>query len=264
MSASSFLSQSAPSRSLRSGNLLPRPSAPRLRLTHGLQQRIVDRWRHGAAVPNDAVDAPFGAATAGGKIQPAIWSDGQVGHIQRPALHEDFARSFVTAAGRLQMHRQNPSLRPIAHEQRVVILGWIHVMIVNFHAGRRTAIGIERGRQAVEIVIGPGRPTAAPAEFVPGNKLRDARGPVPGKPQIPFHIGVAGEQIAAFVERKVISIAQPAGIELHEAAVGVGANDHSAGSLGAGNLAAGVFILRLRQISFVGTPVRALRSRMPF
>ena len=63
-------------------------------------------------------------------------------------------------------------------------------MVVNDHAGRRAAAGVEHGGQAVEIIVGPNAPAAARAEFGAGSHMQRAGGPIPGEAFVPFHVGI--------------------------------------------------------------------------
>jgi hypothetical protein len=82
---------------LQQGDLLPGPGTLQLRLANRLRHaRELRRRRVGADV-DDAIHAPFGAASAGDEVQPAVGSDRHVGHGQRPAADEDLAVAGVAA-----------------------------------------------------------------------------------------------------------------------------------------------------------------------
>jgi hypothetical protein len=55
--------------------------------------------------------------------------------------------------------------------------------------------------------------------------MKDARGMIPRKPDVPLHIRVEREQVARLVEVDAERIPQPAGDQFPLAAVAVGANE---------------------------------------
>ncbi len=239
-------------------DLLPAPRAVQLRLAHGPHDAFQLGLRRNSTIPDDAINATLGVASAGGEVQPAVGSDLQVGHIQWPAFQEDLAGGFVGSAGRLHADGQNPPLRPIADEQGVVVARRKHVVIVDLDARRRAAADVDYGRQAVDVIVRPFRPAAAPAELRARRDVIDARGPVPGQPIVPFHVGIEREQLALAIESDVVGVAEAAGEDLHEAAVDVGADHGPAGRLDADGVSAGVLVLRLHQVAFVIVVVRAV------
>ena len=132
----------------------------------------VGHCRGHATVPHDAIDAPFGVAAAGAEIKPTIRPDRQPGHIERLAFEKDAGRGSVTGAGRLEPDVENPPLRPIADEQRIVIAARIHHMVVGHHARRRAAPRVGDRRQAIEKVTRPDGPSAAPAILAPRHDVQ--------------------------------------------------------------------------------------------
>lgn len=65
----------------------------------------------------------------------------------------------------------------------------------------------------------------------PGRTWRTRLGIYHGDADIPFHVGIEGEEIAVVVEREVERIAETAGVELDFGAVGFNAEDVAGGEL---------------------------------
>ena len=78
-----------------------------------------------------------------------------------------------------------------------------------------------------------------------------ACGPIPGHARVPFHVGIAGEQLTVVVEHQVVGILQSAGEQLDGAAGRVGAKNRAARRLDAHGVTAGVFVARRDQVALV-------------
>ncbi len=215
-------------------------------------------------VGHDAQDRALGVPPADGEIQPAVGPDVDIGTVQRPAFEKQFAGSLVGSPVALEHHGQHAALRPVADEEGVLIFLGVAVVLVEHHAGRRAAADVEHGRQAVDVIGRPLRPAAAPAELGAGNQVVHPRRPVPGEPHVPLHVRVVGKQLAVAVEGVIVGVAKSAHEQLHEAAVGVGADDDAAGGLDARGVAVGVLVLGLEQLAVVEMMMRAGRCQLPF
>src|SRR5690606_37362761 len=108
---------------------------------------------------------------------------------------------------------------------------------------------VDDGRQAIEVILGPLRPAAAPAELGAVGHVVHAGGAVPGGAAVPFHVGVVGEQLALRAEGEVVGVTQTAGDRFDEAAVGVGAEDRAARRGNADGVAPRIFVLRQDEIA---------------
>ena len=64
------------------------------------------------------------------------------------------------------------------------------------------------GAVAVDEVVRPFARSVAEAEFRTAHDVVDARRPVPGRADVPFHVGVVREQFALAVERGVELVAE--------------------------------------------------------
>ncbi len=87
-------------------------------------------------------------------------------------------------------------------------------------------------------MVGPFAGAGAPAEVGPGGAMIDASGAIPGGADVPFHIGIVGEEVASGVEGDVELIAKAVAEELDVGAIGIHGSDEAAG----GELAAGVAV----------------------
>src|SRR5438309_1511325 len=75
----------------------------------------------------------------------------------------------------------------------------------------------------------------APAELGPARHLTDARRAIPGRVDVPLHVGVVGEQLAVPVVRRVVLVAEAVGDEFPLLAVGIDVVDAPAGGEDAGH-----------------------------
>ena len=200
---------------LHDGNLPPGPVALELRLPQRLFDPLaqVERsLRHGA-LPAQPIDAAVGTATAGGEVEGAVRAHVEVGDVEGPAFEDGRHSRRITGARPLELHGVDLSPRPVADEQRSLEPLRKHDVVVRYHARRRAGTDVERRRQAVEVGLGPFGPAAPPAQLGTHGNVVDPRRPIPGRADVPFHVGIVGKQLAVRVEGHVVGIAKAAGYE---------------------------------------------------
>ena len=127
---------------------LPSPGTGELRLSDGAGDTGAQGRHFGRDIarPDDAIDAPRGAATTRAEVKPAVGANFEVGDIERAAFDERARSGRVGRTAALKLDHVDPSERPVADKHRAVISDGIHEVIVDRHAGRRTGTHVDRGR----------------------------------------------------------------------------------------------------------------------
>ena len=86
-----------------------------------------------------------------------------------------------------------------------------------------------------------------------------ARGAIPGRAQVPLHVGIASKHVALTVECEIVRIAQAADHQLDKAAAHIGANHRAGRCLEPRRVSPRIFVPRLNQVAFVVIMVRTGR-----
>ena len=93
----------------------------------------------------------------------------------------------------LQVDRVHGGKGPVAYKQGVAVMGGKFRICPSDYTGGATGADVDHRAHCIGKVFTPllgGRP---PAAFTTGNTMVDASGPIPGSPDIPFHIRVVNE-----------------------------------------------------------------------
>ena len=138
------------------------------------------------------------------------------------------------------MDRVHRAERPVAGEQRLLVLLRKRRAVAEGNADRRPGADVDERRQAVGK---RGRPLAAaapPAQVAAAGRMVDPRGAVPGSAEIPLHVGVVQEEFAVGIEGHVVGVAIPGRPDFPRPAVGIGARHVTAGGEQANGMPVGV------------------------
>ena len=227
----------------------------------------VGRRRRFASAIRDPIQARLRAAAAGGEVQGAVVADHHVGQGHRrfrlafQRFRSDEVLEFRRIARPLgrQVSGDEPAVGPVAHEERLLVLGRELGPGPEGHAGRRADADVDDGPEAVGVVFRPLAGAVSPAELGGAGAVVDTSRPIPGPAPIPLHVGVEGEQLAVAVEGEVVGVAEAAEHEVPLLAVRVGAEDEAAGGEAAGRETVSVGLPRQQQI-FLVVVVRRIRS----
>src|ERR1051326_5291186 len=117
---------------------------------------------------------------------------------------------------------------PIESVQGLLVLGRKLGVGAELHARGRAEADVDGGREAVGIILGPFAAAVAPAKLAAADAMADARGAVPGRADVPLHVGVPGEQLAVGIEVEIERIAEAAADKLPVLGVGVELGDPAA------------------------------------
>ena len=107
-----------------------------------------------------------------------------------------------------QIDGQDPSLRPVADQEAVVILRRELVCLVESHSGGTSSPDVDGAREAVEVIRRPLARAVPPAELRADRAVIDAYRAIPGEADVPFHVAVEREELAIGVEGEVILVAE--------------------------------------------------------
>ena len=193
--------------------------------------------RHGlgralGAVIRHAIQARLRVPPADGEVhRPVRRVDHDVRQRQGRAGHELLQLAGVRRALRLQVHRVELAVAPVADVQGLAVLRREARGVAERDARRRAGADVDHRRQAVDRIGGPLAGAVAVAELGPAGDVHDPRGPVPGRIHVPLHVGVVREQLAVAVERDVERVAEPDRDQVPGRAVGADAADEPAGCL---------------------------------
>src|SRR5258708_2144876 len=91
--------------------------------------------------------------------------------------------------------------------------------------GGRSQADVERRRERIWKVIRVFCGPPPPSKVCSGYDVVNAIGPIPGRSDIPFHIGVKGEHFAICVERNVEWIAETTGKKFEGRSIAIRADD---------------------------------------
>ena len=96
---------------------------------------------------------------------------------------------------------------PIEDVDRILVLRRELRAEAGEHARRAARADVDRGRQAVLVVVRPLARSIAPAELASAHHVVHPRGPVPGSAEVPLHVGVVGKEVARRIEGQIVGIA---------------------------------------------------------
>src|SRR5690606_19449262 len=105
---------------------------------------------------------------------------------------------------------------------------------------RRAGTGLDEWWQGIGVIGWPLSGAAAPSELAAADRMHDARGPIPGRPHVPFHVSVIGEKLTLSIEIHVVGIAMADADDFPGFAVGIGLGDPATGRHHAPGMAVGV------------------------
>ena len=185
----------------------------------------IDRGGRFLADVGHPVELPLAATATDGEVDGAILADRHVGERERRSRHELLLLALVGRAVGRQMDRVHRSERPVADEERLLVLGGKLRAVAEGGADRRAGADVDERREAVGQRRRPLAGTGTPAELAATRGMVDARRPIPRRPEIPLHVGVVDEHLAVGVEGEVVGIAIAAGPDFPLLAIGIGADD---------------------------------------
>ena len=132
------------------------------------------------------------------------------------------------------------AVAPVAEVQGLLVLDRELRPIAEGHARRRAGPDVDDRRQAIDRISGPLAGAVAIAELGPAGDMQHARGPIPGRIDVPLHVRVIREQLAVAIEGEVERVAIAHRDELPVLPVRAHAADVAAGSLLARHEAASI------------------------
>ena len=151
--------------------------------------------------------------------------DNEVGHRERLAADEVLDFAGVARAVRREMDGADFAEAPVGEVERVLIFRRKLRAVAERDAGRRAGADVRHGAEAVDVIVRPFAVAVAEAELGAADDVVDARRPIPGRADVPLHVGVVGEQLADAVEGDVEMVAQAHRDQLPLLAVGSHARD---------------------------------------
>ena len=203
-----------------------------------------EQWRAGGrgglgTGVGDAIKGALGAATANGEVHRAVdRADHDIGEGQGFAKEELLLLGGVAATVRREVNGPHGAVGPVVDEDGTLILGGELGLRSSDNTGGASGADVERGGEAVGIVLRPLARAAAPSEISAADRMVHAGGAVPGGADVPLHVGVVGEEVACRIEGDVELVAEAVAEQLHVAAIGLHRGDEATG----GQLAPGVAI----------------------
>ena len=132
------------------------------------------------------------------------------------------------------------AIGPVGGEEGALVFGGEFGAGAEDGARGRAGADVDHGGKAVGVVSGPATGAAAPTVIAGVDDVVDARGNVPRRTLVPFHVGVVGEEFAVLVEGDVELVAETESEELDGFALRVHAADVAAGGVFAFGVAASV------------------------
>ena len=168
------------------------------------------------------VKSRLNAASAHSKVEALVLGiDHQVCQGQGRSREELLELCLVGGPLGFQVYGIELTIAPVTDVEGLLVLGREFGTIAKADAGGRAWTDVYHGRQAVGIVDGPLAGSIAPAKFSPADHVAHAGGAVPGRVQIPFHVGVKSEQLALAIEGGIVFIAKTRGDDLPVLAIRV-------------------------------------------
>ena len=171
------------------------------------------------------------SASANRHVERAVVSHDKVGDGEPDSPDEFLHFGTVACALRMEMDGVNGGEGPIADEECILIFfGKPGAVSENDSRGRGRA-NVDDGRHAILVVFGPFGSPAPPAEFSSADEVANAGWAIPGRSQVPFHIGVKGEQVSGAVIGEVECVAKATTDEFALASIGKETHDPARGGV---------------------------------
>ena len=145
--------------------------------------RLIARIRY-------AIEFALPAPATHCEIHRPVTANRHVGQRQWGARNKFFLRGLVGRAIRIKVDCIHRAECPIADVESLLVFGGKLCPVAKRCSHRRARTNVDQRRQAVGKCCGPLPRTAAPAEFTAAGGMIHARGPIPRRSEIPFHVGV--------------------------------------------------------------------------
>jgi len=178
----------------------------------------------------DAVEGGLGAAAPDHEIHRAIGGvNDDVGEGEGTSAHEFFHFASETAAVGDEMDGIHCAVGPVVEVEGALIFGGELGSGADGNSGGAAGADVGGRGGAVGIVVGPLAGTRAPAGFEPADHVVDAGGAIPGRAEVPLHVGIEGEEFAVLVEGGIEFIAEAGADHFDLPGIGIGLEDEAAG-----------------------------------
>ena len=167
--------------------------------------RSIDRF---AAGVGNTVQTGLDSAAPDGEVDGAVGVNDQVGQRQRNPADELLRHGAIGGPVGLEVHRIEFPVTPVADVERPLVFRRELRPVAETDTGRRPGSDVDRGRERVGVVGGPFSAAVAPPEVRSTGRQADASRSIPGRVDIPFHVGVIGEPVAVAVARDIVLVAE--------------------------------------------------------
>src|SRR5258707_8527057 len=175
-----------------------------------------------------------------GKIHRPIAAEFQVRDIERPLFatpdqagwaDKIFKRAAVGGTFGRKVDGKDSSVSPIHGEERLLIFRRIGAVRSKLHSCGRADADVQSSREAVREVIRPLARPFAESEVRAADDVVDARGTIPGRAPVPFHVAVEPEKFSFSVEGDVVIIPLAGSEEVAVVRIRIHSENKTAGRL---------------------------------
>ena len=154
----------------------------------------------------------MGATSADHEIHVAVFRvNDYVSERERASTHKFLDGAFEASPVGDKMDGIHRPIGPIVDEESVLIFAGEFSSGSDNNASRAAGANIGGGRKSVGVVAGPFPSSRTPTGIESTDRMINAGGAIPGRTNVPFHIGIEGEEFAILIKGGIEFIPESVG-----------------------------------------------------